>query len=73
MKPRADPIQIWRSNPYVDDVDDVDDNLMRDSQLRRLYSQQFLPGYFVMNYVIMLVISYLSMFIYLPYHVSCCP
>ena len=45
MKPRADPIQIWRSNPYVDDVDDVDDNLMRDSQLRRLYSHHFCPGY----------------------------
>ena len=45
MKPRADPIQIWRSNPYVDDVDDVDDNLMRDSQLRRLYSHHLFMGY----------------------------
>ena len=27
----------------------------------------------VMNYVIMLVISYLSMFVYLSYHVSCWP
>ena len=32
MKPQIDPIQIERSNP---NVDDVDDNLMRDSQLRR--------------------------------------
>ena len=42
MKPRADPIQIGMSKPYVDDVDD---NLMRDSQLRRLYSHLLFPGY----------------------------
>ena len=58
MKPRADPIQIERFKPYVDDVDDVDDNLMRESQLLRLNSHHLFLGYFVMNYVIILVISY---------------
>ena len=52
-------------------MDDVDDNLMRDSQLHRLYSHHSSLGYFVMNYVIMLVISLLSMSVYLSYHVSC--
>ena len=48
-----------------------DDKLMRDSLLRKLYSHHLFPGYFVMNSVNMLVISDLSMFVYLSYHVSC--
>ena len=50
---------------------DVDDKIDERQSAQQTILSSLLPVVFVMNYVTMLVISDLSIFVYLSYHISC--
>ena len=51
---------------------EVNDKFITENELKRICIT-FIRKHHVMNYVIMLVISDLFKFVYLSYHISCCP